>query len=544
MSEYEVVIDEAGRVLLPPELRERLGWKAGAVLSATVVGDGVRLSRRQAPAAGPAGGAPVSPTATLKEQARRLADAMRGIADTKEVRGVLASLGLAPSPSAPEAAPVAGSATEREPMPPSSAAAAWVGPRGALRSHAGHTPRVPASCYVDPAATLIGEVVLGEECSVWPGAVLRGDAGAIQLGARVNVQDGAVLHGHPERGPTVVGDEVTIGHGAVVHSSVVERRALIGIHAVILDGARVGEGSIIGAGAIVPPGMEIPPGQLVLGVPARIVRPVTPEERREIAWHAAAYVALAGRYRSEGADRQPGAVPPLRPAQAPSGISSLAAVPTYPCRRAPGPIRIDGSLDESAWSRAAAVHLALSSDGEEPRLGTEARLCWDERALYVAFSCKDTDIWGTLTQRDQPLYEEEVVEVFLCPTGDLRHYFEFEVSPRNVLFDARIFSPEGDRRSMLVEHEWDAPGLESAVRVAGTLENRDDVDLGWIAEIAIPFADLGLAGPPAPGDRWRINLYRIERGEVEEYTAWSPTFRIPADFHVPARFGWLEFVEE
>jgi hypothetical protein len=207
-------------------------------------------------------------------------------------------------------------------------------------------------------------------------------------------------------------------------------------------------------------------------------------------------------------------------------------------------MRVDGSLDEGAWSRAETVPLVMTEDAGEPRLATEARLCWDERALYVAFSCKDSDIWGTLTERDQPLYEEEVVEVFLCPTGDLRHYFEFEVSPRNVLFDATIFSPEGDRRSMLVQTEWNAPGLESAVRVAGTLDRRDDVDLGWIAEIAIPFADLGLPGPPLPGDRWRINLYRIERSAIEEFTAWSPTLRVPPDFHVPDRFGTLEFTEE
>ena len=82
------------------------------------------------------------------------------------------------------------------------------------------------------------------------------------------------------------------------------------------------------------------------------------------------------------------------------------------------------------------------------------------------------------------------------------------------------------------------------VRVAGTLGQRDDHDLGWIAELAIPFADLGLNGPPAPNEQWRMNLYRIERGEVEEFTAWSPTLKSPADFHVPSRFGTLVFVEE
>ena len=185
----------------------------------------------------------------------------------------------------------------------------------------------------------------------------------------------------------------------------------------------------------------------------------------------------------------------------------------------------------------------LSEGSGPPRFPTEARLCWDETHLYVAFSCRDTDIWGTYTQRDEPLFDEEVVEIFLCPSGNLAHYFEFEVSPRNTVFDAKVFNPEGDRRTMLVDREWNAAGLRTAVRVAGTLAQRDDHDLGWIAELAIPFADLGLSGPPAPNEQWRMNLYRIERGEVEEFSAWSPTLKSPPDFHVPSRFGTLVFVD-
>jgi len=185
----------------------------------------------------------------------------------------------------------------------------------------------------------------------------------------------------------------------------------------------------------------------------------------------------------------------------------------------------------------------LSEGSGPPRFPTEARLCWDETHLYVAFSCRDTDIWGTYTQRDEPLFDEEVVEIFLCPSGNLAHYFEFEVSPRNTVFDANVFNPEGDRRTMLVDREWNAAGLRTAVRVAGTLGQRDDHDLGWIAELAIPFADLGLPGPPAPDAQWRMNLYRIERGEVEEFSAWSPTLKSPPDFHVPSRFGTLVFVD-
>src|SRR5262249_24056895 len=158
------------------------------------------------------------------------------------------------------------------------------------------------------------------------------------------------------------------------------------------------------------------------------------------------YVALQARYRG---------VSPPESATAPD-------LPLYRCRRATGPIVVDGSLDEAAWGRATPAYLVLTDGATEPRLSTEARLCWDDRCLYVAFSCKDTDTWASFPQRDDPLYNEEVVELFLCPTGALRLYFEFEVSPQNTLFDAKVFSPEGDRRSMLVQTEWDAPGIQTA----------------------------------------------------------------------------------
>jgi carbonic anhydrase/acetyltransferase-like protein (isoleucine patch superfamily) len=543
---FEQVIDPAGRVALPGELCDLLGWQVGTRLRLEVEGETLRVSRiaptpREAtPATGGEGA-----LAALKEQARQLAESMRGLADTKEVRGILGSLGLQRTGSEARSARDdrrpqgatgdrgatteghGGSSGATSVQDPSSDVGRWSELVVVGRPFEGHTPQIAETAYVDPAATVIGEVTLGEWSSVWPGVVLRGDMGLLEIGARTNVQDGAVLHTHPEHGPTRVGRGVTIGHGAVVHACTVADHVLIGMHAVVLDGASVGQGSIIGAGAVVPPGTSIPPGQLALGVPARVVRPVTAEEAQSIRWHADSYAELQARYRG---------VPP--PA------ATAIPLPTVRCRRASGPIVVDGSLDEAAWSRAEAVHLLLAGDGEAPRLTTEVRLCWDDRYLYAAFSCKDTDIWGSYTQRDEPLYDEEVVELFLSPTNDLRHYFEFELSPRNTLFDAKVFSPEGDRRSMLLDVEWNAEGMQTAVRVAGTLDTRTDVDLGWIAEIAIPFADLGLAGPPSPGDTWRANFYRIERGEVEEFSAWSPTLKVPADFHVPARFGTLQFVVE
>ncbi len=363
-------------------------------------------------------------------------------------------------------------------------------------------PRVPESCYVAPGAFLSGEVTLGEECSVWPGASLRGDLNRIEIGARSNVQDGAVIHVNHGENPTIVGASVTIGHQATLHSCRVEDDALIGIHAVVLDGARLGKACMIGAGAVVPPGMEVPPGKLVLGVPGKVVRDLTPAEIEANRENAAEYVRLRGEYLAEASGVGRWAL--VEPVPTSNAQRPTPDAPLYRCRRIRTPV---------------------------------------ETHLYVAFSCRDTDIWGTYTQRDEPLFDEEVVEIFLCPSGNLAHYFEFEVSPRNTVFDANVFNPEGDRRTMLVDREWNAAGLRTAVRVAGTLGQRDDHDLGWIAELAIPFADLGLPGPPAPNEQWRINLYRIERGEVEEFSAWSPTLKSPPDFHVPSRFGTLVFVD-
>jgi cellulose/xylan binding protein with CBM9 domain/transferase family hexapeptide repeat protein len=329
----------------------------------------------------------------------------------------------------------------------------------------------------------------------------------------------------------------------------VEEDVLIGIHAVVLNGARLGKGCMIGAGAVVPPGTEVPPGKLVLGVPGKVARDLTREELEANRANAAEYVRVGGEYlqafrcpgvQAFGVSDKTRPIPERLNARTPE-----RPTPIYRCRRVRTPVEVDGALDEAAWMAAEAASAFGLADGSgAPRFPTEARLCWDETHLYVAFSCQDSDIWGTYTQRDEPLFDEEVVEIFLCPTGNLQHYFEFEVSPRNTVFDAKVFSPEGDRRMMLVDREWNAPGLKTAVRVAGTLGRRDDHDIGWIVEMAIPFADLGLAGPPQPNEQWRMNLYRIERGEVEEFSAWSPTLKSPPDYHVPARFGTLVFVEE
>lgn len=166
-----------------------------------------------------------------------------------------------------------------------------------IRALGDDRPVVPASAFVHPGAEVIGKVRLGENVSIWPGAVLRGDIEVIDIGDGSNIQDNVVCH--TDHGvPTVVGRGVTVGHGAVLHSCVVEDDALIGIGALILSGAVVKRGALVGAGSLVPPGAVVPEGQLALGSPARVVRPLTEEERARQARNAANYRTYAARHRS------------------------------------------------------------------------------------------------------------------------------------------------------------------------------------------------------------------------------------------------------
>ena len=168
-----------------------------------------------------------------------------------------------------------------------------------IRSFCGATPKVAPSAYIDPSAQVIGDVVIGAEASVWPNAVVRGDVNFIRIGDETNIQDNSVLHVDSGDFPLLIGDRVTVGHAVVLHGCTVEDECLIGIGAVILNGARIGAGSVIAAGALVPEGMEIPPGSLVMGVPGKVRRPVTGEERERFRENCRHYVELRGQYREE-----------------------------------------------------------------------------------------------------------------------------------------------------------------------------------------------------------------------------------------------------
>ena len=160
------------------------------------------------------------------------------------------------------------------------------------------TPDIGADVFIHDTAVVIGRVHLGDRASVWPTAVIRGDVEQISVGCDTNVQDGAVLHADPGM-PCTVGDRVTIGHRATVHGCTVGDECLVGIGATVLNGARIGSQSIIGAHALVPEGMEIPSGVLVVGVPAKVRRELTDEERAGLAAQAARYVANAARHAKE-----------------------------------------------------------------------------------------------------------------------------------------------------------------------------------------------------------------------------------------------------
>jgi carbonic anhydrase/acetyltransferase-like protein (isoleucine patch superfamily) len=176
----------------------------------------------------------------------------------------------------------------------------------AIRTFQGIAPTLGERVYVDPAATVIGDVVLGDDVSIWPGTVVRGDVNFIRIGARTNVQDGTVIHvthdgpyGKPGGFATVIGADVTIGHGAIVHACVVEDACLIGMGATVLDGAVVRRHAFVGAGAVVPPGKEVGSGELWLGNPARCVRRLTDEQIEQLHYSAAHYVRLKDRYLSD-----------------------------------------------------------------------------------------------------------------------------------------------------------------------------------------------------------------------------------------------------
>ena len=176
-----------------------------------------------------------------------------------------------------------------------------------LRTFQGHTPRLGERVYIDPACVVLGDVVLGDDCSVWPMAVIRGDMHRIRIGARTSVQDGSVLHithasdFNPGGHPLTIGDDVTIGHKAILHGCTVGNRVLVGMGATVMDGAVVEDEVIIAAGALVAPGKRLESGHVYAGNPAKPLRALKESERAFFRYTAGNYVKLKDQYLAEGA---------------------------------------------------------------------------------------------------------------------------------------------------------------------------------------------------------------------------------------------------
>lgn len=195
---------------------------------------------------------------------------------------------------------------------------------------------------------------------------------------------------------------------------------------------------------------------------------------------------------------------------------------------------------EEPWSApegCTPVRLRKSTDGTTPRLATTVTAWFDEQYLTVLFCAADDHVVATLYEHDAPLYDQDVVEIFLAPQG-LQRYFELEVSPRGTLFDATIESPNGTREGLRADRGWTCEGMWAAVRRLTESSGATTLDV----IVRIPFSGLGRA-VPADGETWRANFFRIDRHpqQGDEYSAWQPTMKDPADFHIASCFGSIRF---
>lgn len=206
-------------------------------------------------------------------------------------------------------------------------------------------------------------------------------------------------------------------------------------------------------------------------------------------------------------------------------------------------VKIDGSLHESVWTKAAVIKPLLRNDGSPPGdEQTEVRLWYNEQALFLGWLCQDTNIQATMTHRDNQLWEEEAVEIFITPNS-LDRYFEFQWNPLATTFDAVVtnaLDSQGKSRNYRFDPTFTATNLTAAVVVKGSIGDSSDRDESWQVEAMIPFTAFRSV-PPKPGEVWRGNFFRINRGtnQAAEYFSWSPT--LSPWFHQPNRFGKLEF---
>lgn len=212
----------------------------------------------------------------------------------------------------------------------------------------------------------------------------------------------------------------------------------------------------------------------------------------------------------------------------------------YIINKADGNVTLDGNPEGGVWEKAEKTALAETVTGDEPDLSTHFRILYSDAYLYIGYIVEDNAILASYTDHDYPLYKEDVVEIFLSPSGSLHYYYEFNFSPKEVVCDAIVLNDGvisgGGRGELFIPLlMWDCEGLR--------IKTQKQENSSWSVTVAIPFSRLHLAEnrTPEPGETWRGNLFRIEYGGSEiEYSAWCPTGR--DDFHVAEKFGTLKFV--
>jgi len=213
--------------------------------------------------------------------------------------------------------------------------------------------------------------------------------------------------------------------------------------------------------------------------------------------------------------------------------------PVYEVSKTSSPINIDGVINEPVWEKTQPVGAFLNGfDGTETAIKTEGKILYDDEFLYFAFTLEDSNIWSTMRNRDDHLWTEEVIEVYLVPDPDGSNYIELEVNPLGAMIDIYLL----DIRKPLPYKSWNSSQLKWAVSIDGTIDGEPG-DKGWHCEIRFPLEDAVTAPnlPPKPGDKWGMNLYRIDKKPERAGLAWSPTMK--RDFHVPSMFGTLVFSE-
>jgi hypothetical protein len=236
----------------------------------------------------------------------------------------------------------------------------------------------------------------------------------------------------------------------------------------------------------------------------------------------------------------------------------------YVCRRAAGPLKIDGCLDEASWADADWTEVFGDIDGPSkpaPRFRTRVQMLWDDDYLYIGAYLEEPHIWATLTERDSIIFQDNDFEVFIDPDGDTHTYYELEMNAMNTVWDLLLVKPYRDGGPAV--HSWDIQGLKTAVNVIGTLNDPSDRDKAWTVEIAMPFAVLKECIPdkpphPAAGDQWRVNFSRVEyhvdvengayvkakdaasgRPLPEDNWTWTPQGVI--NIHYPETWGFVQF---